>query len=106
MANKSFLLNDELFTPSSRIHTNAPFPNSSPSEKDSKEPTIVIDVCSELTEYRAAVSYMRRSGQLRLIHDAKSRPVIFTIDEDKVCCPLLSYTIESLPRRQQNRPGH
>ncbi|KAJ5726254.1 uncharacterized protein N7483_007611 [Penicillium malachiteum] len=57
-------------------------------EKDSKESTIVVDVCSELTEYRAVVSYLRRSGQLRLIHDAESRPVMFTIDEDKQLCVL------------------
>ncbi|KAF3931579.1 hypothetical protein ABW19_dt0209250 [Dactylella cylindrospora] len=71
----------DMLTPSRRESTNVPFP----SKGNDTTGSVVVDICSEFTEYHAAVEYFKSSEKLRLVHDALKRPIIFTVSEKQLC---------------------
>ncbi|KAK3370406.1 hypothetical protein B0H63DRAFT_564578 [Podospora didyma] len=50
--------------------------------------TIVAEICSEFTEYRAQVEYFKKNGLVRLAHDKDALPIAFSLSEDAALCAL------------------
>ncbi|KAI5808271.1 hypothetical protein DFH27DRAFT_650780 [Peziza echinospora] len=74
-----------------RIDTGIPFPHLPSDGQDRQQQrgeTIIAEVCSEFTEYRAQVEYLKKNGLLRLVHDKDSLPIAFTISENQSLCAL------------------
>ena len=68
-----------------RIDTGIPFPATLTAGRQQKSnKNIIAEICSEFTEYRAQVEYFKKSGLLRLVHDADSQPIVLSLSEDSV----------------------
>ncbi|KAL6705341.1 hypothetical protein ACN47E_007151 [Coniothyrium glycines] len=75
-----------------RIDTGLPFPRRNPTDHESPErpwgKTIVAEICSEFTDYRAQVEYFQKHGLIRLVHDKDSLPIVFSLGENHTFCAL------------------
>jgi hypothetical protein len=73
-----------------RIDTGVPFPHPRSDDQqqepssDTRGKTIVAEICSEFTDYRAQVEYFKKNGLIRLVHDKDALPIVFSLSEDSV----------------------
>ena len=82
-----------------KISTTVPFIEQILDATDSKVPVqrpstskkIQVDVCSELSDYRAALEYFEKNGKIRMTYDEDAQPIIFTLDGDQVSIEPLMY---------------
>lgn len=76
-------------TESIRLDTGIKFPHAIQNDiSTARGDTIVAEICSEFTEYRAQAEYFKKNGLLCLVHDRDSLPIAFSLSEDQALVAL------------------